>query len=253
MVVLELQVKGLQRIVVLEADPDRESYVKQWANGEVESTREVRQRQATLNEEAFFGESEESAKDLVEEEPLDAEEDEENYVEEEDEEDEGDSDSSNDDDNDTSKSEASRDKDSLSGNNVVASEASRDKDSLSGNNVVASEASKVEEEEESNRGYVCEHGNDGDTRRNSHSEVDNPLQIRRTETGRGSREPVHRGVLVRGKGKGTMADVRRSLSGRQSIRPAGLVRRSMPARVEPEHAVGASLLRLDNKHGCRYA
>ena len=43
-VVPELQVKGLQRIVVLEADQDRKLYVKQWANGKVESTREVRQR-----------------------------------------------------------------------------------------------------------------------------------------------------------------------------------------------------------------
>ena len=89
-VVPELQVKGLHRIVVLEADPDRKSYVKWLANGEVESTREVRQRQATLDEEAFSGESKESAEDLVEEEPLDAEEDEESDGEEEDEEDEGD-------------------------------------------------------------------------------------------------------------------------------------------------------------------
>ena len=57
----KLQVKGLQRIVLLEADPDRESYVKRWANGEVESTREVCQRQATLDEEAFSRESKESA------------------------------------------------------------------------------------------------------------------------------------------------------------------------------------------------
>ena len=92
--------EGLQRIVVLEADLNRESYVKRWPNGEVESIREVRQRQATLEEEAFTGESEESAEDLVEEEPLDAEEDEENDREEEDEEDEGDSNSGNDDDND---------------------------------------------------------------------------------------------------------------------------------------------------------
>ena len=62
--------KGLQRIVVLEADLDRKSYVKRWANGEVESTREVRQKQATLDEDAFSGESEESMEDLVEEEPL---------------------------------------------------------------------------------------------------------------------------------------------------------------------------------------
>ena len=220
LVVPELQVKGLQRIVVLEADPDRESYVKRWANGEVESTREVCQRQATLDEKAFSRESEEFAEDLVEEEPLDAEEDEKNEGKKEDEEDEGVSD--NDDDNDTSGSEASGDEDSSRGNNAMA------------------EAEEVGEEEESDRGYVREHGSIGDIRRGSHSEVDSPLQIRKTERGRGSREPVLRGVLVRGKGKRTMADLRRSLSGRQSVRPARLLRRSMPARVEPEHAVGAS-------------
>ena len=56
-------------------------------------------------------------------------------------------------------------------------------------------------------GYVREHGSDGDTRKGSHLEVDSPLQIRRTKRGRGSQEPVHKGVLVRGKGKGTMTDV----------------------------------------------
>ena len=60
--------------------------------------------------------------------------------------------------------------------------------------------------------------------------------------GHDSRELVHRGVLVPGKGKRTMADVRRSLSGGWNIRPVGLVRRSMPALVEPEHAVGISLV-----------
>ena len=73
----ELQGSRARRIVVLEADLDRESYVKRWANGEVESTRAMRQSQATLNEEVFKGESKESAEDLGEEEPSDAEEDEE--------------------------------------------------------------------------------------------------------------------------------------------------------------------------------
>ena len=41
-----------------------------------------------------------------------------------------------------------------------------------------------------------------------------------------------------GKGNETMVDVRRSLSGGQSIRPVGMVQRSMPALTEPEHAVG---------------
>ena len=63
--------------MVLEANPDPESYVKRWAIGEVESTRAMRQSQATLDEEAFEGELEESAEDLREEEPSDAEEDEE--------------------------------------------------------------------------------------------------------------------------------------------------------------------------------
>ena len=44
---------------------------------------------------------------------------------------------------------------------------------------------------------------------------------------------------MRGKGKGTMADVRRSFFGKRSIRPAGLVQQSMPTRVKPEHVVGA--------------
>ena len=164
----------------------------------------VRQRQATLDEDAFSGESKVSAEDLVDEEPLDAEEDEKNDGEEEDEEDEGDSDSGNDDDNDTSKSEASGDEDSSGGNNVVVSKAE-----------------EAEEEEESDRGYVREHGSDGDTRRGSHSEVDSPLQIRRTKRRRGSREPVHRGVLVQGKDKGTMADGQRSLFGRGVHQPCG--------------------------------
>ena len=43
---------------------------------------------------------------------------------------------------------------------------------------------------------------------------------------------------MRGKDKGTMADVRRSLSGGRSIRPAGLVRQSMPSLIRLEHAVG---------------
>ena len=49
-----------------------------------------------------------------------------------------------------------------------------------------------------------------------------------------------------GKGKGTMADVRRSLSGGQSMRPAGLVQRSMPAPVEPQHPIVASPVAAEN-------
>ena len=45
---------------------------------------------------------------------------------------------------------------------------------------------------------------------------------------------------MRGKGKEIMADVQRSFSKGQNIRPAGLVQRSMLALVEPQHAVGAS-------------
>ena len=162
--------------MVLEPDSDRESYVKRWANGEVESTREVHQRQATLSEEPFFGESEEFAEDLVEEETVDAKEDEESDGEEENEEDEGDSNSGKDDDDNTS---------------VLG--ASRDENSSGGDNVVASEAEEAEEEEEPDRGYVREHGSAGDTRRGSGLEVDSPLQIQKTERGRGSRELIHRG------------------------------------------------------------
>ena len=60
--------------MVLEADPDRESYVKRWASGEVESTRAVRQSQSTLDEEAIEEKSKASAEDLGEEEPSDAKE-----------------------------------------------------------------------------------------------------------------------------------------------------------------------------------
>ena len=110
----------------------------------------MRQRQATLDKEAFSRESEESAKDLVEEESLDAEEDEENDGEEEDEEDEGDFNSGSDDDNDTSRSGAFQNKDSSSGDNVVVSKVE-----------------EAKEEDESDGCNIRKHGSGGDTRRGS--------------------------------------------------------------------------------------
>ena len=102
-----------------------------------------------------------------------------------------------------------------------------------------SEADEVEEHKKS-PSQSNEDGSGGDAREGSDSEVDSPFQIRRIERGRGSRKPVLRGVPVVGKGKGTMADVRRSLLGGQSMRLAGLVRWSMPAPVEPQHPIVAS-------------
>ena len=165
--------------MVLEADPDRKLYIKRWANGEVESTRAVRQSQATLDEEAFEGKLEESAKDLKEEEPPDAEEDEEKDGEEEDKENEGDSDSSGDDDDD-----------------IEGSGTSRDKDSSGGDNAVFEEAEEAKEEEESGGRNIREYGSGGDTKKGSGSKVDSLLQIRRAERGRSSRELVLRGILV---------------------------------------------------------
>ena len=49
-----------------------------------------------------------------------------------------------------------------------------------------------------------------------------------------------------GQGKGTMADVQRSLSGGHGMRPAGLVRRSMPAPVEPQHSIAALPVEAEN-------
>ena len=85
---------------------------------------------------------------------------------------------------------------------------------------MSKEVEEAEEEEESEGRNVREHGSGGDTKRDSGLKVDSPLQIRKTERRRGSREPVLRGIPVPGKGKGTMADVRRSLSGRRSMSPA---------------------------------
>ena len=177
-------------IVVLEANPERESYVKRWASGEMDNTRAVRQTQASMDEEAEEGEPDESWENLGEEDPLEGEEDEGNDGEEED-----DADSGSDDDDNTKWSGASGDEDSEGGHNVVDSEADEAK----------------EHEESPSRSN--EDGSGGDAREGSDFEVDSPLQIQRTERGRGSREPVLRGVPVVGKGKGTMADVRRSLSG----------------------------------------
>ena len=118
---------------------------------------------------------------------------------------------------------------------------------------MSEEAEEAEEEEESEGRNVREHSSGGETRRGSSSEVDSPLQIQWTERDRGSRESVLRGIPVPGKGKGTIADVRRNLSGGRSRRPAGLVRRSMPAQIEREHAVVHRPLQPNSKHGCRYA
>ena len=163
---------------------------------------------------------------MEKEDPSEGDEDEGNEPEEEDEEEEDDADSGSDDDDDTK-----------------GSGASGDEDSSGGHNVVEEEADEAEEHEES-PSRSNEDG--GDAREGSDSEVDSPAQLRRTRSGRGSRKAVHRGVLVLGKGKGTMADVRRSLSGGQSMRPAGLVRRSMPAPVEPQHPVAASPVAAEN-------
>ena len=46
--------------MVLEANPERESYVKRWASGEMDNTRAVRQTQASMDEEAEEGELDES-------------------------------------------------------------------------------------------------------------------------------------------------------------------------------------------------
>ena len=75
-----------------------------------------------------------------------------------------------------------------------------------------SKADEAEEHEES-PSRSNEDGNGGDAREGSDSEVDSPAQLQRIGSGRGSLKVVHRGVPVPGQGKGTMVDVRRSLSG----------------------------------------
>ena len=222
-IVPELHGSRTCRIVVLEANPERESHLKRWASGKIDNTRAVGQTQVSMDEEAEEGEPDESRENLGKEDPSEGDEDE---GTDGDEEDVADWDSDDDDD-------------------TEGSGAYEDENSEGGQNVVDSEADEAEEHKES-PSRSNEDGNGGDAREGSDSEVDSPLQIRRTERGRGSREPVLRGVLVLGKGKGTMADVRRSLSGGQSMHPARLVRRSMPAPLEPQHSIAASLVAVEN-------
>ena len=67
LIVPELQgLAGTLWIVVLEANPDRESYVKRWASGEMDNTRAVHQTQASIDEEAEEGEPDESGENLGE-------------------------------------------------------------------------------------------------------------------------------------------------------------------------------------------
>ena len=151
-IVPELQGSRVRRIVVLEANPERESYVKRWASGEMDNTRAVRQTQASMDEEAEEGEPDESGENLGEEDPSEGDEDEGNDGEEED-----DADSGNDDDDDTE-----------------GSGASGDEDSEGRQNVVDSEADEAEEHKES-PSRSNEDGSGGDAREGSDFEVDSPL------------------------------------------------------------------------------